>query len=48
VVEKYVKERAEEERKEKKAKAREIKENFKELLEEADLNVKSSYTEFSR
>jgi len=25
-----------------------IYENFKELLEEADLNVKSSYTEFSR
>merc|ERR1712002_752543 len=48
VFDKYVKERAEEERKERKAKAKEIKEKFKELMEDADLTSKSSFSDFSR
>merc|ERR1711990_335577 len=47
VFEKYVKERADDERKERKAKAKEAKENFRELLEAADLHSKSSYSDFS-
>ncbi|KAG5451190.1 transcription elongation regulator, partial [Clonorchis sinensis] len=43
----YVKERAEEERREKKNKLKERKEKFSELLEEAELTSKSSFTEFS-
>ena len=43
-----MRERADEERKERKAKAKEVKENFKELLEEAELTSRSSYTDFSR
>lgn len=45
--ESYVKERAEEERREKKNKLKERKEKFNELLEEASLNSKSSFSEFS-
>jgi len=48
VFDKYVKERADEERKERKAKAKEIKEKFKELMEESDLTSKTSFSEFSR
>merc|ERR1712173_452654 len=48
VFEKYVKERADDERKERKAKAKEAKENLRELLEAADLNSKSSYSEFTK
>ncbi|TPP62428.1 Transcription elongation regulator [Fasciola gigantica] len=43
----YVKERAEEERREKKNKLKEKKEKFVELLEEAGLNSKSSFSDFS-
>lgn len=40
VFDKYVKERAEEERKERKQRAKEAKENFQTLLEEAELSGK--------
>jgi hypothetical protein len=48
VFDKYVKERADEERKEKKAKAKEIKDNFKTLCEEARVSSKSSFSEFTK
>ena len=48
VFEKYVKERADEERKERKQKAKEIKDKFRELLEESELDSKSSYSDFSK
>lgn len=46
VFEKYVKERAEEERREKRNKLKERKDEFRRLLEEAGLNGKSSFTDF--
>merc|ERR1711878_81379 len=48
VFDKYVRERADEERKEKKAKAKERKENFVELCKEVGVTAKSSWSEFSR
>ena len=42
-----MKERAEEERREKKNKLKEKKDDFRRLLEEAGLNGKSSFTEFA-
>jgi len=48
VFDKYVRERADEERKERKAKSKEVKENFRELLEEVDITSRTSYSEFSR
>lgn len=48
VFEKYVKERADEERKERKQKAKEVKDKFRELLEESELNSKSSFSEFTK
>merc|ERR1712243_448676 len=48
VFDKYVRERAEEERKEKKAKAKARKEAFKALTEEAGIDCRSSWSEFSR
>merc|ERR550539_1598180 len=48
VFDKYVRERADEERKEKKAKAKERKENFIELCKEVGVTPKSSWSEFSR
>jgi len=48
VFDKYVRERADEERKEKKAKAKERKENFVELCKEVGVTPKSSWSEFSR
>jgi len=48
VFEKYVKERADEERKERKQKAKEIKDKFRELLEESELDSKASYSDFSK
>merc|ERR1712099_136470 len=47
VFDKYVRERAEEERKEKKAKAKERKENFVDLCKEVGVTSKSSWSEFS-
>lgn len=47
VFEKYVRERADEERREKKNKIKERKEAFKKLLEEANLTSRSSFSEFS-
>ena len=47
VFERYVKERAEEERREKRNKLKEKKDDFRKLLEEAGLNGKSSFTEFA-
>ncbi|ESO09267.1 hypothetical protein HELRODRAFT_156427 [Helobdella robusta] len=47
VFEQYVKERAEEERKEKRNKLKEKKELFKQLMEEAKLTSKSSFSDFS-
>lgn len=47
VFEKYVKERAEEERREKRNKLKERKEDFRKLLEEAGLNGKSSFSDFA-
>merc|ERR1712039_844382 len=44
----YVRERADEERKEKKAKAKERKDNFIELCKEVGVTAKSSWSEFSR
>lgn len=43
----YVKERAEEERREKRNKLKERKEDFRKLLEEAGLNGKSSFSDFA-
>ncbi|CAM1317070.1 TCERG1 (predicted), partial [Pycnogonum litorale] len=48
VFEKYVKERAEEERQEKKNRMREKREEFRKLLEESNLNGKSSFSEFAQ
>lgn len=48
VFEKYVKERAEEERREKRNKLREKKEAFKKLLTEAHLHGKSSFSDFAQ
>lgn len=48
VFEKYVKDRAEEERKEKRNKMRQKREDFRSLMEEARLHGKSSFSEFSQ
>merc|ERR1719211_393287 len=48
VFDKYVRERADEERKEKKAKAKERKDAFRALCEEKNVNAKTSWSEFSR
>ena len=48
VFDKYVRERAEEERKEKKAKAKEKKDGFRALCEEKNVTAKTSWSEFSR
>ena len=48
VFDKYVRERAEEEKKEKKAKAKQNKEAFRALLEEKNVNARTSWSEFSR
>merc|ERR1719445_3021119 len=48
VFDKYVRERADEERKEKKAKAKERKDAFKALCEEKNVTAKTSWSEFSR
>ncbi|XP_077259169.1 transcription elongation regulator 1 isoform X1 [Temnothorax americanus] len=48
VFEKYVKERAEEERREKRNKMKERKEQFQKLLEEAGLHGKSSFSDFAQ
>ncbi|PSN54986.1 Transcription elongation regulator 1, partial [Blattella germanica] len=48
VFEKYVKERAEEERREKRNKMRERKEEFRRLMEEAGLHGKSSFSDFAQ
>ena len=43
----YVKERADEERREKRNKMKERKDEFRKLLEEADLNGKSTFSDFA-
>lgn len=48
VFEKYVKERAEEERSEKRKKMREHKDEFRKLLEEAALTTKSTFSDFAQ
>ncbi|CAH0763000.1 unnamed protein product [Bemisia tabaci] len=48
VFEKYVKERAEEERKEKRNKMKERKDQFRKLMEEANLHGKSSFADFAQ
>ena len=48
VFDKYVRERADEERKEKKAKAKEKKDAFRALCEEKNVTAKTSWSEFSR
>ncbi|XP_023714864.1 transcription elongation regulator 1 isoform X3 [Cryptotermes secundus] len=48
VFEKYVKERAEEERREKRNKMRERKDEFRRLMEEAGLHGKSSFSDFAQ
>ncbi|XP_056630036.1 transcription elongation regulator 1 [Diorhabda sublineata] len=48
VFEKYVKERAEEERREKRNKLREKKESFRKLLSESNLTGKSSFSDFAQ
>ncbi|KAG8184519.1 hypothetical protein JTE90_023533 [Oedothorax gibbosus] len=48
VFEKYVKERAEEERSEKRKKMRERKDDFRKLLEEANLSTKSTFSDFAQ
>ncbi|XP_011260944.1 transcription elongation regulator 1 isoform X2 [Camponotus floridanus] len=48
VFEKYVKERAEEERREKRNKMKERKDQFQKLLEEAGLHGKSSFSDFAQ
>ena len=47
VFEKYVRERADEERREKKNRLREAKDNFMALLKEANLSAKVTYSEFA-
>ncbi|XP_065216790.1 transcription elongation regulator 1 [Planococcus citri] len=47
VFEKYVKERAEEERQEKRNRMKQRKEDYKKLMEEANLHGKSSFSDFS-
>merc|ERR1719211_144277 len=48
VFDKYVRERAEEERKEKKQKAKERRDAFRSLMEEGAVNGRTSYSDFSR
>merc|ERR1719433_792578 len=48
VFDKYVRERADEERKEKKAKAKEKKDAFRALCEEKNVTAKTSWSDFSR
>ncbi|XP_054708785.1 transcription elongation regulator 1-like [Uloborus diversus] len=48
VFEKYVKERAEEERNEKRKKMRERKDDYRKLLEEANLSAKSTFSDFAQ
>ncbi|KAE8741466.1 hypothetical protein FOCC_FOCC013010 [Frankliniella occidentalis] len=48
VFEKYVKERAEEERREKRNKMKEKRDDFRRLLEEANLHGKSSFSDFAQ
>ncbi|KAH8414522.1 hypothetical protein KR215_007969 [Drosophila sulfurigaster] len=48
VFEKYVKDRAEEERKEKRNKMRQKRDDFRKLMEDAKLHGKSSFSEFSQ
>ncbi|GFT76535.1 transcription elongation regulator 1 [Nephila pilipes] len=48
VFEKYVKERADEERNEKRKRMKEHKEHFKKLLEEAALTTKSTFSDFAQ
>ncbi|XP_074593867.1 transcription elongation regulator 1 [Brevipalpus obovatus] len=48
VFDKYVKEKAEEERREKRQKLKQQKEDFRGLLEEADLNYRITYSEFAQ
>lgn len=48
VFDKYVRERVDEERKEKKAKAKELKDVFKTFLEELEISSKTSFSDFSR
>ncbi|CAB3367370.1 Hypothetical predicted protein [Cloeon dipterum] len=48
VFEKYVKERAEEERREKRMKMRERKDDFRKLMEEAKLSGKSTFSDFAQ
>jgi len=48
VFDKYVRERAEEERKEKKQKAKEKRDAFRTLMEESIVNGRTSYSDFSR
>merc|ERR1719370_2440639 len=48
VFDKYVRERADEERKEKKAKAKEKRDAFRTLCEEVGVGPRSSWSEFSR
>ncbi|XP_035215104.1 transcription elongation regulator 1-like [Stegodyphus dumicola] len=48
VFERYVKERAEEERNEKRKRMRERKEDFRKLLEEASLTTKSTFSDFAQ
>ncbi|KRG01317.1 transcription elongation regulator 1 isoform X3 [Drosophila mojavensis] len=48
VFEKYVKDRAEEERKEKRNKMRQKRDDFRKLMEECKLHGKSSFSEFSQ
>ncbi|XP_022663575.1 transcription elongation regulator 1-like isoform X2 [Varroa destructor] len=47
VFEKYCKDKVEEERKEKKNRAKQLKEAFKDLLEESNLSSRSSFSEFA-
>ncbi len=47
VFDKYVRERAEEERREKKNKLREAREAFNTLLEEAKLTARTTYSDFA-
>ena len=48
VFDRYVKERGDEERKEKKAKAKEKKDNFRTLCEEARVSSKTSFSDFTK
>ena len=47
VFEKYVRERADEERREKKSRRKEKMENFKKLLEESGLTSKATFSDFA-